>query len=165
MIKGFTLIELLVVISIIGLLASVVLSSLQSARESARVSALKVEARQLFNNAQQHYLKTESYSGFYVNDTYIDGSRSSHCGNQLNNSSEFFNNSQAICNRILERNAPLGFYIGCDSSGGNCQSGQDFSIMINLDGQRTPTVYCIGSSGAVFEGTYNISTPGCYGNP
>ena len=38
-IKGFTLIELLVVISIISLLSSVVLSSLNSAREKARVAA------------------------------------------------------------------------------------------------------------------------------
>ena len=37
--KGFTLIELLVVISIISLLSSVVLSSLSSAREKARITA------------------------------------------------------------------------------------------------------------------------------
>ena len=47
--RGFTLIELLVVISIIGLLSSVVLSSLNTARANARDSARVSEIRNLVN--------------------------------------------------------------------------------------------------------------------
>ena len=50
--NGFTLIELLVVISIIGLLASVVLVSLNSTRSKARDTKRVAEVRQLINALQ-----------------------------------------------------------------------------------------------------------------
>ncbi len=59
--RGFTLIELLVVIAIIGLLASVVLASLEAAREKAR------DARRL-SDAKQVELALELYyheNGYY----------------------------------------------------------------------------------------------------
>lgn len=45
--KGFTLIELLVVVAIIGLLSSVVLASLNSARDKAKYSRTKMDIDQL----------------------------------------------------------------------------------------------------------------------
>lgn len=45
--RGFTLIELLVVISIIGLLSSVVFSSVNSAREKARIARAQADLNQL----------------------------------------------------------------------------------------------------------------------
>jgi prepilin-type N-terminal cleavage/methylation domain-containing protein len=47
LVLGFTLIELLVVISIIGLISSVILASLSSAREKARVARARNEMRQI----------------------------------------------------------------------------------------------------------------------
>lgn len=61
--KGFTLIELLVVISVIGVLATIILSSLGSARSRAEDAKIKLLMNQIRNQAELFSLKYESYQG------------------------------------------------------------------------------------------------------
>lgn len=61
--KGFTLIELLVVISIIGLLASIVLVSLNSARAKARDVKRLSELRQVQTALELYFSDHDSYPG------------------------------------------------------------------------------------------------------
>ena len=64
--KGFTLIELLVVISIIGLLSSVVLAQLQSARDKAKFAKVLATMNSINNTA---YLCLDGGSGLTIPST------------------------------------------------------------------------------------------------
>ncbi len=61
--RGFTLIELLVVIAIIGILSSVVLASLNSARAKSRYASAVSQMRQIDLAAEHYYSVNGSYPG------------------------------------------------------------------------------------------------------
>jgi len=70
--KGFTLIELLVVVAIIGVLASVVLALLNSARDKGKIAKVQMEVNQIYKafyaaavDSGENYLNKSDTTGQY----------------------------------------------------------------------------------------------------
>jgi len=67
---GFTLIELLVVVAIIGILSTVVIASLNGAREKGKVTFVKSTLKNMQSQAEITYTDTGSYASLYNSSTY-----------------------------------------------------------------------------------------------
>ncbi len=68
--KGFTLIELLIVIAIIGIISSIVLVSLSSAREKGSNASVKQSLSQFMRGAELFYDQNNTFAGVCADETY-----------------------------------------------------------------------------------------------
>jgi prepilin-type N-terminal cleavage/methylation domain-containing protein len=82
--KGFTLIELLVVVAIIGILASVVLASLNTARAKGADAAIKANLANMRAQAAIYYDTNSKYSAAAVTCTVTSGGAPSGCTDLFN---------------------------------------------------------------------------------
>ncbi len=122
--KGFTLIELLVVIAIIGILSSVVLASLNSARNKGNDAKVKSQLSSLRNAAEVYYGNTGGY-----------GPPAVHCGDGMFADED----SGMAAYTDLVNNYPRGTSMECNSS------DTEYAVEATLN--TSGKYWCVDSAG------------------
>lgn len=98
--EGFTLIELLVVIAIIGILSSVVLVSLNTARNKSKDSAVKTALAQIRSVAEMCYDDEGDYDECVITDNVVNiktNNGNAALTGDLNVAQTQINNATAYC--------------------------------------------------------------------
>ena len=148
--RGFTLIELLVVIAIIGVLASVIIASLGTARDKARDAAIIENMLSLRTTAALYYSENGSYAANNSNFTKND------CPNPGGSLTSIFHTGggpiASQINSLIQQTELLygGSFPGV--SAGKCASNAtNYAIAIPMSTQEAaPSIiqyFCIDSEG------------------
>ncbi len=169
---GFTLIEVLTVIMIIAILASVVLVSLQSARDRGRDVTIQQQIAQVRSLAEAGYSFSNGYKELYdMNEgTHSDSMTLTRVKEQIiNTGGELVINftdpdegdySEYCAYSQFVRNTDMGF---CADSTGNAVEGDFASIKDSCDND----IVCEGvgtATGCTNDGDCSGATPYCVGS-
>lgn len=142
--SGFTLIELLVVIAIIGILASVVLASLNSARNKGADAAIKAGLSNARAQAELFYDGTLTYDNVCTTGTNNIGSMILASAQRLSSTNTVGADSQAFA-----------YNVGGGTGSAVCHdSATGWAAMISLKNPATASSgWCVDSTGAAKEAT------------
>jgi len=140
--KGFTLIELLVVIAIIGILSSVVLASLNTAREKGKDASAKGSLSSLRAEAELHYDDQSPHSYGTLNSNGSTGCNDAMFG---------LPNGPGVLMDAVEKQLKNAGDAQCRASTGT------YAVSIKLNSDK---FFCVDSSGFAGEVASHIVTTG-----